>query len=572
MPSAPSIWLLTEPEIKIAGTALGGSIAIASVSTSNEINKVPKAIITIYDGSPADQDFAVSGGTSPDLSPGATVTIAFKNPGGSGTVTVFEGILISHAVKIRNRSSVLILNCKDKAVKMTIGKNTACFTKKKDSEVISTLISNHGLTASVDATTDMNPTLLQYDATDWDFILMRAEANGLWLTAKAGTVSVKKPSFSGSAKYTITHGDNIIEIEAEADAATQLKGVKATSWDPKAQALVTASKTAPAVTVPDAPGNLTASKLSAVAAPTEATQIHLGQLTSAQLGTWAEARMLKSRMARVRGRIKFYGCDVWPGDILDLQGMGTRFDVSDRWYVEQMHVDNVSNDSHHTLMPGLATGVVKAIVSDPDSEYRVQVTVKTVAADADIWARMAFTDAGATRGNFYMPEINDEVIMGFMGGDAAFPVILGQLYSSKAAPPLTPEKANDQKGIFTRSGLKVLFDDKAKSILVSTPGGNTVTLSDQDKSIAVKDQNSNKITCDSSGILLDSPKDITIKALGNINIQATQAISLKATTDLKAQGLNVTVQANLALALKGTQAEVNGAAMTTIKGGMVMIN
>ncbi len=592
----PDVWLVTEPEIKIGGTALGGAISISSVVTHNEINKVPKAIITIYDGSVADADFAISAGSSPDLSPGATVTIAFKNPGSAASVTVFEGILVSHAIKVKNRASVLVLQCKDKAVKMVLGKSTACYTKKKDSEIASTLIGNHGLTASVDATTDINATLLQYDCSDWDFMLMRAEANGLVTSTKAGTVSVKKPDFSGSSVATLGYGSNIIEVEAEADATTQLKGVKATSWDPKTQALVTSSKTAPAVSVPDKPGNFTATKLSAVAAPTEVTQMHLGQLSSAQLATWAQARMLKSRMARVRGRVKSYGFDVWPTNVVTLTGVGARFDgdvyvtgvshmlsggewlteiqmgLSDKWHVDAMNVENVSNDSHHTITHGLATGVVKAIVTDPDSEYRVQVTIKTVANDADIWARMAFTDAGAARGNFYMPEVDDEVILGFMAGDGAFPVILGQLYSSKAAPPLTPDKANDQKGIFTRSGLKILFDDKAKSILLSTPGGNTVTLSDDAKSIVVKDQNSNKITCDSSGITLDTPKDITLKATGNIKLQATQAVTIKATTDFTAEGMNVTVKASLALALKGTQAEVNGAAMTTIKGGVVMIN
>lgn len=596
MPTSPPVWLVTEPEIKVAGTLLGGNISVASVVTHHSLNKVPKAVVTLYDGSAASNDFPVSGGSSPDLSPGGTVSIAFKSPGGSSSVTVFEGILVSHAIRLRNRASVLVLECKDKAVKMTIGKNTACFTQKLDSDVIKTLIGNHGLTATVDATTDTNPTLLQYDSTDWDFLLMRAEANGLVTTVKAGAVSVKKPSFSGSAKYTLQYGNNIIEVEAEADATTQLQGVKASSWDPKNQALVTTSKTAPGTTVPDKPGNFSATELAAVAAPKEATQMHLGQLTSAQLDTWAQARMLKSRLARVRGRVKTYGMDVWPGDILDLAGVGARFNgdiyvtgvhhtlvggewltevemgLQDRWHSEQVHLPQVSHDSHHTLAPGLAAGVVKAIVSDPDSEYRVQVTLKTVATDADIWARIAFTDAGASRGNMYMPEVNDEVILGFMGGDLAFPVILGQLYSSKATPPLTPEKENNQKGIFTRSGLKVVFDDKAKSILLSTPGGNTVTLSDEDKTIALQDLNGNKVTCDTSGITLDSPKDITIKATGNVNVEASQALTAKATMDFKAQGNNVTVQANLQLGLKGTQVEANGSAMTTIKGGMVMIN
>ena len=91
---------------------------------------------------------------------------------------------------------------------------SANYTDQTDSQIISTLIGNYGLTAAVDATTVTLKALAQYLATDWDFLLTRAEANGLIVLVSDGTVTVRKPVADGAQPVLlVTYGIDIIELQ-----------------------------------------------------------------------------------------------------------------------------------------------------------------------------------------------------------------------------------------------------------------------------------------------------------------------------------------------------------------------
>ena len=176
-------------------------------------------------------------------------------------------------------------------------------------------------------------------------------------------------------------------------------------------------------------------------------------------------------------------------------------------------------------------------------------------------------------GSFFIPEVGDEVLLGFLNNDPRFPVILGMMYSKKNAPPYTPDKKNPIKAFVTKNQLKMVFEDEKKNIIIETPSKNIITISDENKKITIEDQNKNKIEMSSSGIVMDSPKDINIKAKGKINIEAMQNITIKSSGgDVASQGLNVKAKANIQYSAQGTMAELKGSAQTTVKGGIVMIN
>jgi Rhs element Vgr protein len=145
------------------------------------------------------------------------------------------------------------------------------------------------------------------------------------------------------------------------------------------------------------------------------------------------------------------------------------------------------------LLPGvngLQIGVVVQLQDDPTGEDRILVKAPIIDPDAEgIWARIATLDAGENRGSFFRPEIDDEVVLGFLNDDPRDPIVLGMLNSSAKPAPLTASDDNHQKGFFTRAELKVTFDDDQKIITLETPGGNKVTLSDADKGISLEDQN-----------------------------------------------------------------------------------
>lgn len=132
---------------------------------------------------------------------------------------------------------------------------------------------------------------------------------------------------------------------------------------------------------------------------------------------------------------------------------------------------------------------------------------------------------------------------------------------SCTAPVVTPAKT------------RVVYDEVKKIVTISTPGNNTVELSDDGNYIRLRDQNKNEIMMDKNGIILSSARDITLKAKGNITMDAAMKLSGSARQDVSLEGLNVKVQAKIDVSVKGNAtAELAASGQTTIKGAMVMIN
>ena len=102
---------------------------------------------------------------------------------------------------------------------------------RTDSEVIEELALAGKLDKDVAPTELKHAQLVQYDSTDWDFIVTRAEANGMLVLTDDGKLIVKKPSIDASPVATFTYGKDIWELEAEMDARRQLKEVNSQSWD-----------------------------------------------------------------------------------------------------------------------------------------------------------------------------------------------------------------------------------------------------------------------------------------------------------------------------------------------------
>jgi uncharacterized protein involved in type VI secretion and phage assembly len=221
---------------------------------------------------------------------------------------------------------------------------------------------------------------------------------------------------------------------------------------------------------------------------------------------------------------------------------------------------------------GLQNGVVKQIEDDPNNEHRILITLPTLGTD--IWARQAGFYASKGNGSFFLPEVDDEVIVGFLNDDPRYAIILGSVYSSKNAPPYTADKENTIKAFVSKNELKVEMNDKDKVLTIATPAGNTFMLSDKDKSITVEDQHKNAITMNSGGITIKSAKDLTLDAGGKLNLKAKQNVDVAAAGgDVTLKGLNVTGTGKVGATLKGgATAELSAGGQTTVKGAMVMIN
>ncbi|MFM9969262.1 MAG: type VI secretion system tip protein VgrG [Burkholderiales bacterium] len=580
--------------VKSGGQALAETIEFVSVSVNRTVNAIPYARLVILDGDMPGQTFPLS--EKDAFKPGAVINISAGY--GDQESTIFEGIVVRHGIKITGANDArLVIECRDKAVAMTVGRKNVNYVDKKDSDILQAVVGSYSsLTSDIGATTLKHKELVQYYCTDWDFALARAEANGFLVIVEDGKFIAKPPQVNAAAELKVAYGADLIELHGDIDARTQYSKVKASAWDQKTQAVIESTSSPQTL---NEQGNLASGTLAQVIGLSEFRLQTPVPLVQDALATWAKAQQIKSALARVRGRMKFQGSALAKaGSLIELAGVGARFngkvfvsavhhDIADGdWITEvefglapdwMMARGDVMAPDASGLLPGvrgLQVGVVTKLDADPEGESRVQVRVPVMQAEKDtVWARLVNFYGSSGFGAYFIPEIGDEVLLGYLNGDPSHPVILGSLYSSKRAPPYPLSAENNTKAIVTRSKTKIEINDDKKIITIQTPANNKVVISDDGKSILLQDQTNNKVELNSGGITLDSPKDIKITAKGAITLDAVGAISVTSKADVKSSGLNVNCDAQVGFAAKGAaSAEISASGTTTVKGAMVMIN
>jgi len=175
-------------------------------------------------------------------------------------------------------------------------------------------------------------------------------------------------------------------------------------------------------------------------------------------------------------------------------------------------------------------GVYPAVVTDirdPDQQGRVKVSLPwapdTGGSSYGNWARLATFMAGNHRGSWFIPDVNDEVLVAFEGGDPARPYVIGSLWNGVDAPPETmdAEGGNYRKVLRSRNGVTLTLDDTdgAEQLILETPGGQKVTLKDGPGRIVIGDSNGNAVQLDPGGITVTSPARVIVNA-GTVEISA----------------------------------------------------
>lgn len=184
-----------------------------------------------------------------------------------------------------------------------------------------------------------------------------------------------------------------------------------------------------------------------------------------------------------------------------------------------------------TGLGGRFYGVYPALVSDvrdPDGQGRVKVTLPwspdTSTSNYEAWARLATLMGGNNRGTWFVPDVNDEVLIMFEAGDPRRPYVVGALWNGKDNPPTSMDGAgtNNVKMIRSRTGIKITLDDTSgqETLTLETPAGQKLTLKDGPGSVEVDDSNGNSIQMQSSGITITSSAKVTINAGATVEISA----------------------------------------------------
>ncbi|MCP4550273.1 MAG: hypothetical protein GY835_27755 [bacterium] len=198
-------------------------------------------------------------------------------------------------------------------------------------------------------------------------------------------------------------------------------------------------------------------------------------------------------------------------------------------------------------------------LDDPEALGRIKVSYPWLDSEQTAWVRMMVPHAGADRGWYMLPELEDEVLIGYEHGDTNYPVVLGCLYNKENAPLQEAVSSDNNIKMFqTRSGNKIVFNDEE--------GAEQITISQKD--------GENQIVLDMSGpsISITSKGDISLKGV-NLNVDMDGGITLKAAGDVSIEGVNIKNKADANITSEASaNHDIKGNAQVNVQGGIINLN
>ncbi|MCG8697558.1 MAG: phage baseplate assembly protein V, partial [Bacteroidales bacterium] len=217
---------------------------------------------------------------------------------------------------------------------------------------------------------------------------------------------------------------------------------------------------------------------------------------------------------------------------------------------------------------------------DPKKKGRVQVQFNWQSGDMkSSWIRVLTPDAGksdnvgSNRGFVFIPEKDDQVMVGFRYNDPNRPFVMGGLFNGTTGAG--GSDGNKTKSIITASGSTIKFEDGEGDgkITVSDPSGSTITLNG-DETVTISAPKS--ITMNSKKIELKAEEEISIAGDSKVEISskeikggASTMLELNSDANMKVSSItkeekhtkfNLEAQATV---------DINGTAMTNVKGGVL---
>ncbi len=190
---------------------------------------------------------------------------------------------------------------------------------------------------------------------------------------------------------------------------------------------------------------------------------------------------------------------------------------------------------------GRVYGMVVGVVTnnqDPDGLGRVKVKFPWLSEeDESFWARVVTPMAGNARGLYFLPEVDDEVLLAFEHGDVRFPYVLGALWNGQDKPPESNDDGkNDRRTIKSRSGHIIRLDDsdEAKIEIVDKTGKNSVVIDSSANTITISADadivirsSSGKLTLSGNGVEITSQAGIKVEAGSNLDLNASAQTNVR---------------------------------------------
>lgn len=541
---------------------------------------------------------------------GASVDIAFTEQGADVSVIQAEVTQVAADLEADDRQELVVAGL-DRGHRLARGTKVRSFVNQSAADLARLVANEYGLTADVDASPTMYEYLLQ-SSTDYAFLTERARSAGFdwWVSDK--TLHFKARAGAATSPV-LTWGENLRRFKMRFSTAEAADEVQVQSWDATGQRAVvgraqmasaSADGAALATSAPVA-ADLMGSAVSSgafkgtrftgaapVDSPDEANALARSlarRASSEQLVARGEAvgspklrAGTEVEMAKLGSKLSgTWLLSTVEHVVADRRPYRTRFTSGGK----QSHslVDLLGGDGGGAGGVGMASswgavGPVVGIVTnnnDPEKLARVKVKFPSLGdQDESAWARVVSVGAGATRGLHVLPDVNDEVLVGFEHGDRRRPLVLGGLWSAKQASPQHGNTAGVGGGVWqSRVGHAIAMSDG------DSPASRFIALT-LAKGKAELHLGEDEVRLGAAAaVAVSSDQDITIKSQGNVTIEATN-ITFKARGKVATEATTVETKAQSAAKTEAAVVEINANAsakvasggITEVKGSLLKLN
>ena len=494
---------------------------------------------------------------------GDEIEIGFGDIAATSTKPVFTGEIVTFEPEFTNASAMICVRAYDKSHRLHRNRRSATFQDMTLSDVVGKIVNDAGLQAGeITSTTTVHPFLQQSMESDLDFINRLAALENCEFGVSEGRAFLQQRRNGVGAVPKLSWRENVKSFKPRMSASQQHDKVKVSSYDPVTRAAVVGEATQPgsiprpAQEARDKASTFGASELlvSDRVANTadEAKAIAQSTLDKLASGSFeAEGTMEGNPAVKAGGKLKLEGFGRFDGEhdlssVTHVYGHGdfrTRFAISGR--NPRTLTDVMRPKAERDWGSGLVIGLVTNI-QDPEALGRVRVQFPTLGDSIEgIWARVALPGAGPDAGMSFVPQIDDEVVVGFEHGDTRRPVVLGFLHNS-VDKPHEKMRGDDDGGSLVIYGRKDAEINLQKQLVITNKEHLTITVeSGQDGPGDGKLKTADKFEIEAGATMkLESTGEMTIKSTAGITVEATGALKLK--------GATVDIEASATVGIKGS--------------------
>jgi phage protein D/phage baseplate assembly protein gpV len=528
---------------------------ISSISVERNLHLPDAFAITFHDtnmdsSGQAEKPFGL---TDSDILPiGSEVEISLGRS--QAPKTLFNGEVTAQDLEVEHgQAPVLVVRGFDRAHRLQRGRLSRSFLNVTDSDIATKIARECGLQPAVDSTSQVYPYVMQNNQTNLQFLQQRATRLGYEVYVEGTTLHFAKPKGDGAAAVHAKLGKDILRVQVHMTSAGQVQDVTVRGWDPKAKQAIVGRATRGASTARGGKQK-SGAELAQPFGQAGMTISHHPVQSQAEADALAQAVAddLAGGAIRLEAEVRGHP-GLKPGQVIDLSSLGSRFSGqyyvtgvchrlgSRRPYTSMVTVSGRRSDTlldwlvppahtgSHAVGPAVVVGVVTNN-KDDQGLGRVKVKLPWFGDDESDWARIVTPSAGSGRGIYWLPEVNDEVLVAFEHGDPHRPFILGGLWNGQDKPPKDNSSVVDGGGAVTkriiqsRSGHTITLDDSS--------GGGSITIADSSGSNVITiDTSSNKITLSAQG-------DLELKAVGTVKVSGMAVqVESQANCDIKANGM-----------------------------------